>query len=496
MTNASTWNDLVIEEWRGAERPAVVTTELTWSGDELLARGGGAADWLTACGFEHGGAVPALLDESPTAIAMAVGAAMSGLVLAPLGTKLQPAELAVAAQHLTDTGLVTTPELVGVATEVARLAGLRLHVLDGLPLPARVPDVAGGSDDVAFIVHTSGTTGAPKPVAVRHRALVARVALYHRVMGIGPGDRYCSASPFHHTAGVSMVFTVLGCGAAVIPQAWFSIDGWREAGKLGVTHALLVPTMIDLLLAEGVLADAHPRLLQYGAAPIDPQTLADALAALPGTEFLQIFGQTELSPITALSAADHLLGLARPELLATVGRAPDGVELRLENTDDGGIGELTVKAAHAFVTDDDGWRRTGDLGRIDADGYVSLHGRVNDRIVRGGENIYPVEVERAIATLAGVREAAVVGVPDRRWGEVVKAVIVSTDPAAPPSIDAVQAHCREQLARFKVPAIVEFTAELPRNASGKVLRRELVATAVDGSRDDDGPATSAAGDQA
>ncbi|HEX5587311.1 MAG TPA: class I adenylate-forming enzyme family protein [Acidimicrobiia bacterium] len=495
-TGERTWNDLLLAQWRGADRPAVVTAEFTWSGDELLARGGGAADWLAACGFAPGDRVPALLDESPTALALCVGSALSGRALAPLGTKLQPAELAVAAKDLTDVGLVTTPELVGVAAEVARLAGVPLHVLDGPPSPGPLPEVACNPDDVAFVVHTSGTTGAPKPVAVRHRALVARIELYHRVMGIGPGDRYCSASPFHHTAGVSMVFTVLGCGAAVIPQAWFSIDGWREAGKLGVTHALLVPTMIDLLLAEGALADAHPRVLQYGAAPIDLQTLADALAALPGTQFLQIFGQTELSPVTALSPDDHLLGLgARPELLATVGRAPDGVELRLENVDDDGIGELTVNAAHAFVTDADGWRRTGDLGRIDADGYVSLHGRVNDRIVRGGENIYPVEVERALASLDGIREVAVVGVPDRRWGEVVKAVIVPTDPAAPPSIDAVQAHCRERLAHFKVPAVVEFTAELPRNASGKVLRRVLVATALDGSRDDDGPVTPSAEEQ-
>jgi acyl-CoA synthetase (AMP-forming)/AMP-acid ligase II len=359
-----------------------------------------------------------------------------------------------------------------------------MHVLDAPPPPARVPDAPCTPDDVAYIVHTSGTTGAPKAVPVHHRALVARIALYRNVMHIGPGDRYCSASPFHHTAGVSMVFTVLGSGAAVIPQAWFSVEGWRDAGRLGVTHALLVPTMIDLLLAEGALADARPRILQYGAAPIDPQTLGDALAALPGTEFLQIFGQTEISPITALTAADHVLGLgSRPELLSTVGRAPDGVEIRLENTGAEGVGELTVRAAHAFLTDDDGWRRTGDLARIDADGYVSLQGRVHDRIVRGGENIYPIEVERALASHPAVRDVAVVGVPDRRWGEVVKAVVVPTDPAAPPPIEDLRAYARRQLAGFKVPALVEFAAELPRNASGKVLRRELIAPA-DAARDD------------
>jgi acyl-CoA synthetase (AMP-forming)/AMP-acid ligase II len=484
-SNASTWNGLVVAHWQGSDRPAIVTADAVWTGDELLALAGGAADWLATCGFAPGEGVPALLDESPTALALAVGAALSGRVLAPLGTKLPPAELAVAAKGVSAHGLVTTPDLAEVATEVARIAGLRLHVLDGLPAPGRVPDASCAPDDVAFVVHTSGTTGAPKAVSVRHRALVARIALYRGVLRIGPGDRYCSASPFHHTAGVSMVYTVLGLGATVIPQPWFSIEGWREAGRLGVTHALLVPTMIDLLLAEGALADAHPRILQYGAAPIDPQTLADALAALPGTEFLQIFGQTEVSPMTALTAEDHLLGLgARPELLATVGRAPSGVEIRLEHPDEDGIGEITVKAAHAFLTDDDGWRRTGDLGRIDAEGYVSLHGRVHDRIVRGGENIYPIEIERALASHPGIREVAAVGVPDRRWGEIVKVAVVPVDPGAPPTVDSVQAHARERLAHFKVPAVVELVPELPRNANGKVLRRKLVGAPVDVSRDD------------
>jgi acyl-CoA synthetase (AMP-forming)/AMP-acid ligase II len=488
VSNPSTWNELAIGHWRGSEHPAVVTPDAEWSGDELLERAGGAAEWLAGCGFEPGRGVPALLDESPTALALATGAALSGRVLAPLGTRLAPAELAAAARGVGDAGLVTTPDLADTATDVARIAGLRLHVLDGPPPLGAVPDVPSGPDDVAFIVHTSGTTGAPKPVPVHHRALVARIALYRGVLRIGPGDRYCSASPFHHTAGVSMVYTVLGLGATVIPQPWFSVEGWREAGRLGVTHALLVPTMIDLLLAEGALGDAHPRILQYGAAPIDAQTLADALAALPGTEFLQIFGQTEVSPMTALTAEDHVLGLGpRPELLTTVGRAPAGVEIRLENLDDDAVGEITVKAAHAFLTDADGWRRTGDLGRIDAEGYVSLHGRLNDRIVRGGENIYPIEVERALASHAAVRDVAVVGVPDRRWGEIVKAVVVPVDPAAPPTAEDLRAHVRDRLAHFKVPAVVEFAAELPRNANGKVLRRMLVGNPADAPRDDVAP---------
>jgi acyl-CoA synthetase (AMP-forming)/AMP-acid ligase II len=474
---AATWNDLLRGQWRGSDRPAVVAPEVVWSGDEQQCRAGGAAAWLDAAGFAPGACVPALVDETPTAVALAAGATLSGRALAPLGTRLPALELAVAVKAFSGAGLVATPDSEALAADVARLTGVPLHVLDGPPPPAAEPDVACRSDDVAVVVHTSGTTGAPKPVPIRHRELVARISIYGGAMGIGPGDRYSSASPFHHTAGVTMVFTVLGRGAAIIPQAWFSVDGWREAGRLGLTHALLVPTMIDLLLAHGALADAAPRLLQYGAAPIDPATLRAALAELPRTEFLQIFGQTEVSPITALTHADHLRGLEeRPELLSTVGRAVPGVEVRVEGADGDGIGEIAVRAPHAFVTDDDGWRRTGDLGRISDDGYVTLHGRTHDRIVRGGENIYPAEVEQALASHPGVREVAVVGVPDRRYGECVKAVVVPFDPGAPPSVDELRAHARERVAAFKVPAIVELVDALPRNANGKVVRRMLVAS--------------------
>jgi acyl-CoA synthetase (AMP-forming)/AMP-acid ligase II len=232
--------------------------------------------------------------------------------------------------------------------------------------------------------------------------------------------------------------------------------------------------MIDMLLAKDLFEGVPLRFLQYGAAPIHPDTLAIALAALPNTRFLQIFGQTEFSPITALDHDTHLEALAgRTELLATVGKAAPGVTIRIENPDDDGVGEIAAQGAHAFSIDADGWRRTGDLGRVDAEGFLTLHGRLNDRIVRGGENIYPIEVEQALATHPQVLEAAVVGVPDRRFGEIVKALVVPADPSVTPSVEELRAHVRERIAHFKVPAIIEFADELPRNPAGKVLRTKI-----------------------
>jgi acyl-CoA synthetase (AMP-forming)/AMP-acid ligase II len=475
MPGATTWNELLMRHWLGSAQPAVMTVDDVWTGDELVRRAAGAAEWLAAMGFEPGTGVPALIEGSATAVALVTGGALSRRPVAPLGTRLRPAELAAATRNLSSAGLVTTPGLIDLANEVAALAGTQVCLLDAPPPEAAIPDGHADPDDLVVIVHTSGTTGAPKPVLMHQREMVERVGIYEATMPIGPGHRYCSASPFHHTAAVTMVFTVLGLGAGLIPQAGFSIEGWRTAGRLGVTHALLVPTMIDLLLEAGALADAQPLVLQYGAAPMDPGTLVEALAVLPDVEFLQIFGQTEVSPITALTPSDHRLGLSsRPDILATVGRAVPGVELRVEHPDAEGIGELVLRAPHAFVHDADGWRRTGDLGRVDCDGYVSLQGRVHDRIVRGGENIYPLEVERALATCPGVRDVAVVGVPDRRWGEIVKAFVVPTHSAAPPTLDQLQRHGGALLARFKLPTKLEIVDELPRNANGKLLRHQLV----------------------
>jgi acyl-CoA synthetase (AMP-forming)/AMP-acid ligase II len=414
------------------------------------------------------------MDESRTSIAMVLGGALSRRPVAPLGTKLSIDDLVVAVKGLEARHLFVAPERLQLAEQVAAHSGVNIVVVDG-PLQTAPPlDERADADDTVVIVHTSGTTGHPKPIRLAQQPLAARVGVYQEVMGIGPGDRFCSASPFYHTAGVAMDVTVLPMGVAIIPQDWFSIHNWRRAGRLGATLTLLVPTMIEMLLEAGALTDARPRVLQYGAMPIHPETLRATLAALEGTRLLQIYGQTEASPITFLSHDDHLRANEdRSDLLLSVGRPIRDCELRVERADGDGIGEIALRAPHVFQRDADGWRRTGDLGSISDEGYVFLHGRVNDRIIRGGENIYPTEIENALVHHPGVREAAVVGVPDRKWGEIVKAVVVPADSTAPPAENDLRAYLADRLAHFKLPATYEFVSELPRNPSGKVLRRAL-----------------------
>ncbi len=464
----------MLGRWLGSDAPAIVSASGIVTGDQLLRQAAGASALVDELGLSPGTPLPVLMDETPTSIAMAVGGAMSRRPLAPLGTKFAVADLAEIVRHLDTRHLFASPERAEMGEAVAASAGVALHVIDD-SLPMLDPlEIRCQATDTALIVHTSGTTGRAKPVHLRHEPLVARVDVYQEVMGIGPGDRYCSASAFYHTAGSAMIFTVLPMGVAIIPMDWFSVEGWRLSGRLGVTCSLLVPTMIDILLAEGALADANPKVLQYGASPIHPDTLRAAMEALPNTRFLQIFGQTELSPISYLDHADHLRAAAgRPDLLTSAGRPIRGTSMRIEQPDDEGIGEIAVRAAHAFVVDEDGWRRTGDLGLIDDEGYLHLHGRINDRIIRGGENIYPSEIEAALSSHPSVREAAVVGVPDRRWGETVRAVVVPNDPAAPPDLVQLRQHVARLVAGFKVPSEFVLIDELPRNPSGKILRRAL-----------------------
>jgi acyl-CoA synthetase (AMP-forming)/AMP-acid ligase II len=504
----ATWTDLFLAQWSGRERPAVVTASETWTGPELVARARAIGDWFAEL-VPAEQAVPALVAGSPLGVALAAGGALSGRPLAPLGVRLAVPDLVAAVRGLGTPVLVADPDHEDLARQVADASGATVHVLEEVP-PTRpaterarqgrdlsqaevAPSTGSGPatdrarqrrdlsqadaapSGAVSVVHTSGTTGAPKPVRASQAAMAARLRVYDGVMPIGPGDRFCTASPFHHTAGINMVLTALGRGATVLPMGWFDIDAWAGLGDLGVTHALLVPTMIDRLLGLGRLGDARPRVLQYGAAPIHPRTLREALAALPDAELLQVYGQTEMSPITQLTHADHLRALDhRPDLLGSVGRAAPETTIRLADEGPDGVGELVVAGPHQLASEPGAERATGDLARIDSDGYVTLVGRVEDRIVWAGENIYPAEVEAALSSHPDVREVAVVGVPDRRYGEVVRAVIVPVDPSAPPGVEELRAHAADRLARFKVPAEYELVAALPRNPAGKVLRRALL----------------------
>lgn len=433
----------------------------------------GALELLDAWGASAGQPVPALLSSRSMSVAMLVAGTLSGRPLAPLAPRLTRRELLACLDKLSAGVLVTEPEWSELAAELAEETGLRLCV---------VPESASGSTvltphndphDVAFIMHTSGTTGDPKQVLAREGPLAHRVDINGRLFGLEPGARLVSAALFHHVAAIGNIAVGLATGATLVMFPAFSVSAWRKLELVAPTHTMLVPSMIEQLLDADALALSSLRVIGYGASPIHPHTMRRVQALLPHVDLLQMFGQTEGSPLTALTCEDHRAAAAgREDLLTSVGRAVPGVELRIHAPGPDGAGEIWARCAHSFVVDEQGWQHTGDIGRL-VDGYLYLLGRRGDKIIRGGENVFPVEVEQVLESHPEVAEAAVIGVPDPRLGETIAAFVVAARADEVPDTDRLRAYCRERLAGFKVPAQWTFVDALPRNPNGKLQRRIL-----------------------
>jgi long-chain acyl-CoA synthetase len=321
------------------------------------------------------------------------------------------------------------------------------------------------------------------------------------VVGIADQWRFSADSvnlammPMFHIAGAgwSMVGLHHGCRTVVLRDV-DPVEILRVISEFGVTNAFMVPAVIQfLLMTPGVETTDFStlRALVYGASPITDKVLLQGMETL-GCEFIQVYGLTETTgAITQLEGVDHD-PVGRPHLLRSCGRPYPWVEVRIVGAgsgDDapvGEVGELWTRShqnmkgywnnpdATADAVTPDGWFRTGDAGYYDADGYLYLHDRVKDMIVSGGENVYPAEVENALMKHPAVGDVAVVGVPDERWGEAVKAIVVIAEDAEVSEADLI-AFAREELAGYKLPKSVDFAPSLPRNPSGKLLKRELRA---------------------
>ena len=476
------WSAGVVAAYRGSDRPAVISAGEMVTGSGLLTAAAGAAAWFESFGLPAGLPLPALVTTNADTLAMLLGGAAAGHPLAPLGPRLTAAELSGAVSGLDGQVLLHEPAFASLAAELAGVTGVRPMLVTGLPDGTDVGRLAApDADSVAVYLHTGGTTGAPKRVPLTQRVLALRSSVLVGLTAmVGPDTVYATGLPIHHIGGLGNTLAALSAGAGVVATASFSADWWRGLAAHGVTHALLVPSMIEMLLTEDALDQVELRTLIYGASPIRPETLALVLDTLPGVAMVNLFGQTEGSPITCLTPADHALASAgRPELLQSVGRPVPGLELRIDAPDAAGAGEVLARAAHLSLPGPDGWLRTGDIGRLDGGGYLYLVGRTHDRIVRGGENVYPAEVERVLESHPGVAAAGVVGVPDERLGQTIAAFVIASDASHPPDADGLRRYTRERLAGFKVPAFWYSVGSLPHSAAGKLLRRELASWHAD-----------------
>lgn len=347
--------------------------------------------------------------------------------------------------------------------------------------------------DPCLVMYSSGTTGRPKGVVLTQHNMLVHTRNAMGDVEYGDGDMMLVAMPMFHVGGSS--YALFGPATGTHGYVIREIDPQLLAGAMmaGATHAFLVPAVVAALLQAGPEAMglfSRLKVFSYGAAPMPLPVLRGALQHWPDTSFMQVYGMTEMAGVvTILDDAAHR-DTEHPERLASAGKPIPGVEMRvvdpatLQDVEPGTAGELwwrTEQSTIGYLGNptatgellvEDGWLRSGDVGRVDDEGFVFIEDRVKDMIITGGENVYSPEVERVLAEHPAVLELAVIGVPDDRWGETVKAVVAFKPDASVEPQELID-YARERLAHYKAPSSIDVVEALPRNPSGKILKRDL-----------------------
>lgn len=493
------------------ERPAVLFGSQVLTYRALEARSNQLAHALRAQGLQRGDRVAIVSPNRPEIVEMECAFYKLGLVKVALNARLAPAELADALANAEPAACIAGPQhrtMVQAAAEA--VPGLRRFVaLDGgaqadgwadyeallAAQPATPLREEMRPEELAVLHYTSGSTGKLKAAmqTVGNRFTSLRKVVMGR-MQAGPGDVLMLCGPITHASGM-FIQPMLFQGATVLLMDRFQpAEILRAIEQQRVTMAFFVPAMIHALLAEPTLRErdlSSLRLLSYGAAPMSPARIREAWAAF-GPVLAQGYGAAETTGgVVGLSIADHARAISgeRPELLYACGRALGESDVQV--LDEAGqpvqgdaIGEICVRGPDVFagywrapaltqeVLGEDGWLRTGDLARVDEEGYIHIVDRKKEMLVSGGFNVYPREVESVLAQHPAVYEACVIGVPDAHWGEAVKAVVVLRDGQSADA-QALMDFCEGRMAGFKRPRSIDFVTALPRNSNGKLSRKDV-----------------------
>jgi long-chain acyl-CoA synthetase len=492
------------------DKPALVGTQSTVTFSALNDRVNRLCNALAALGLRAGDRVAILSRNRPEYVEV-LGVAKSGLVGVPLNWRLTQRELLHPLRDSRPVALVAESAYADVVDGLrGELKDLKHFILlDGArpgwssyetflqSASGSEPQVAVDPEDPAAIIYSSGTTGQPKGVVLSHRGLLrnCRTAATD-MLGIGPDDVGLAVMPLFHVGGMWYhLFPSLASGGTTVVLPEFKpgtvIDAIR---RHGVTHVHIVPTMIGALLDEPGILDAglgRLRLIKYAASSIPLALLKRAQAAFSGCGLVQSFGSTEAGIVTILSPEDHIRAAADPanqSLLLSCGRPGGDAQVQVRAfaghiAATGEIGDIAVRSdrimlrywenaeatAKALV---DGWLYTGDIGYLDAEGYLYIVDRKHDMIVSGGENVYPREVEDILYEDPDVAEAAVFGIPDPKWVERVAAAVV-LKPGRETTSEEIRRRAAQQLASYKCPKTVFFVQALPKTPAGKVLKKEL-----------------------
>lgn len=503
---------LAAGDWIGAsarahgDAPCLVDGDgVAWSYAEVHAKVNRLARGLYAIGLRPTDRIAIVATDSPLHVVVVLACLKADIVYCDLNYRLRPNELANIVSVARPRALVYTEryselagDLAAIMPETPLLVSIDAGTSAELSIEALISAIDDASDfdavaygeDIVSIAFTSGTTGTPKGVLHSERMIRSMVYSGIREVRVRARTLRYNGPPLFHFAGIGATLYGIVCGAATLVLPQFdaaSVLHWLQDGELN--DCFLVPTMLDAIMELPGVADQpypHLRAMIYGAAPMSP-TLLRRMMDVFGCEMYNVFGAgTEAGAQSSLYPEDHIEALnGKEHLLESIGRIIPGIELRLvdANLADvqlGATGEIIVRSetimsgyldqpeltASVLV---DGWIRTGDLARMDADGYLYLASRRTDMIIRGGENVYPVEIETVLSSHPGVQDVAVVGVPDDHWGETVVAAVVLRPGVDVPG-DELVAFCAVRLATYKVPARIVLLEQLPRNATGKIQK--------------------------
>jgi fatty-acyl-CoA synthase len=451
--------------------------------------------------FSPGEHVAVWAANSPEWVLIEFGAALAGVTLVTVNPAYLDKELTFVLQQSKASGIFVQPtyrqrDLLSIVDQVrSELPQLR----EVIPLSCWSDFLLSGASqalppvapsDVAQIQYTSGTTGFPKGARLTHRNLANNGRFYARTIGTGPADIWVNPMPMFHTAGCGLV--TLGAlqtgGAHVLPAEFDPNLMLHLLETERGTITLSVPTMLIRMLDQPDISGrnlASWRLATLGGAPVPPELVRRAQTQI-GLKVAIGFGQTEASPYLTHTLPDD----PHPDWISTVGRPMPQTEVKIVDPDTGDtvpvdtVGEICARGysvmkdyfdnpdATAKAINSDGWLLTGDLGSMDRLGYCRVQGRLKDMIIRGGENVYPREIEDVLFTHPAVSGVSVVGIPDREWGEVVVA-FVQLKPTLTTDDEELARFCRQHLASYKIPRIWKFVDQFPQTASGKIQKFEL-----------------------
>ena len=492
------------------DRSAIVYGSKRLSYAQLHARANRLANVLRHLDVRPGDNIALLQYNYPETLESMFAAFKAGCGAVPINFRLHPSEFAYIIDHSQARVLILSPEFnetivrirdkISHAEHLITLSGATGELLDYEELLSKESetwdDVDTAPEDVAWLFYTSGTTGRPKGAMLTHRNLLSMTLAYYADYGsLGPDDAVLHAAPLSHGSGLYSLPNIAKAATNVILESKSfdpeSVFGTIE--KHRITNMFAAPTMVKLMV-QNPAVDRHDLScldkLIYGGGPMHVHDLTEARRKL-GPCLMQLYGMGETPmTITYLPREDHVLkgSPARIKRLAAAGIPRTGVEVRVVDPEDrelprGEMGEVITRSdvmmkgywrdpQATAQTLRNGWLHTGDMGYIDEDGYLYLLDRSKDMIISGGENIYPREIEEMIIQHPAVREVAVIGVPDDKWGEAVKAV-VSLVPKHSVTEDELITFCKDRIASYKKPKTVDFVKTLPKNNYGKIVKREL-----------------------